>query len=139
WSAGLYHQVPAEIDHAMVAMALDHTGGAPRLAMLMRDISASLIPEGDAAIPVETHDCFMDHMAAFHAAYWGWRDDVGLASIESRLTFSSDANIAREMDAADPPVPIKVAQEGWAALPERSPALWRAVGHVRKDPAYLAD
>ena len=35
--AGLYDEVPPEIDHTMVAMALDRTGPAPRLAMLMTD------------------------------------------------------------------------------------------------------
>ncbi len=29
WQAGLYDEVPAEIDHTMVAMALDQTGPAP--------------------------------------------------------------------------------------------------------------
>ena len=40
WRAGIYQQVPPEIDTAMVAMALDHTEATPRLGMLMRDISA---------------------------------------------------------------------------------------------------
>jgi hypothetical protein len=139
WRAGLYHRAPPEVDHAMVAMALDHTGATPRLAMLMRDVSASLIPEGDAPITTEVHDAFMDHMAAFHAAYWGWTDDVGLSSIEQRVAFFSDANVAREKRASDPPVPIKVAEEGWALLPERAPELARVVNDARAHPSTLAD
>jgi hypothetical protein len=139
WTAALYHRAPPEIDHAIVAMALDESSAVPRLAMLMRDVSASLIPEGDAPIAVDVHDSFIDHMAAFHAAYWGWKDDVGLASIESRLGFFSDDNVAREMQRAEPPMPIKVAEQGWALLPERAPALWRAVAPVRANPSQLAD
>ena len=99
----------------MVAMSL----GDGRLSMLQRDISAHLIPEGDALVTLEQADAFMDHMAAFHATFWGWTDDVGVASIEQRLNFFSDDNIARETQAAEPPVPIVVAQQGWSMLPDR--------------------
>ncbi len=139
WCDGLYHRAPPEIDHAMVAMTLDRSGPEPLLAMLMRDISASLIPEGDAPISLEVHDAFMDHMAAFHVAYAGWSDDLGVSTIEQRVGTFSDDNVAREMQADDPPVPIKVAHEGWAVLPERSPKLWSVVNPVRKKPSSLAD
>ena len=135
WTAGLYDRCPSEIDHAMVGMALE----GPLQAQLMRDMSASLIPEGDAPISVGQHDAFMDHMAAFHAAYWGWTDDLGVSSIEQRTNAFSDDNVAREMQTADPPVPIKVAQEGWARLPERAPALAQVVNAVRANPRVLAD
>ena len=55
WQAGLYDDVPAEIDHAMVAMALDRTGPAPRLAMLMTDCADDLVPPGDAVLPADQH------------------------------------------------------------------------------------
>lgn len=135
WLAGLYDRVPNEIDHAMVAMALDDG----RLSMLQRDISDSLIPEGDALVTVEQHDAFMDHMAAFHAAYWGFVDTVGLSSIEQRIGFFSDENMAREMRAADPPVPVRVAREGWTLLPERAPVLAAIVNPARANPTPLAD
>lgn len=135
WQAGLYDRVPPEIDHAMVAMSL----ADGRLSMLQRDISDSLIPEGDALVTLEQHDAFMDHMAAFHAAYWGWRDDIGVATIEARINFFSDDNIAREMQATDPPVPIVVAQQGWSALRGRSPKLADIVEPCRANPSVLAD
>jgi hypothetical protein len=134
WQAGLYDRVPPEIDHAMVAMSLDD--GV--LSMLLRDISAHLIPEGDDLVSVEQADAFMDHMAAFHAAFWGWRDDVGLSSLEQRISFFSEANVAREMDAADPPAPIRVAQQGWAQLRDRSPVLADIVEPLRADPTAIA-
>jgi hypothetical protein len=135
WTAGLYDRCPGEVDHAMVGMALE--GGLQ--AQLMRDISSSLIPEGDDAVTLEQHDAFMDHMAAFHAAYWGFEDTVGLSTLEDRLRSFSDANIAREIQVADPPVPIRVAQEGWARLPERSPALAALLLPVRANPRPRAD
>jgi hypothetical protein len=135
WRAGLYDRCPAEVDHAMVGMALD----GPLQAQLMRDISDSLLPEGDDQVTVEQHDAFMDHMAAFHVAYWGFEDTVGLAAIEDRINSFSDANVAREMKTADPPGPIRVAQEGWARLPERAPALAAIISAARTHPKSLAD
>jgi hypothetical protein len=135
WQAGLYDRVPPEIDHAMVAMSL----ADGRLSMLQRDISEHLVPEGDALVTLEQADAFMDHMAAFHAGFWGWTDNVGVATIEQRINFFSDDNIEREMQAAEPPVPIVVAQEGWALLPERAPDLAAAVEVCRANPTALAD
>jgi hypothetical protein len=138
WCAGLYHRVPPEIDHAMVAMALDHTGPKPRLAMLMHDISDGLIPPGDDLISVEQHDRFMDHMAAFHAAYWGWTDDVGLSTVEQRALFFSPENVEREMSGDAPSGVIKVASEGWGLLLERAPQLAGVVARVHAEPSVLA-
>ncbi len=134
WTAGLYDRCPAEIDHAMVGMAVE---GSVQ-AQLMRDISASLIPEGDELVSLEQHDAFIDHMAAFHVAYWGFQDTIGLTPLEGRTAFFSDANVAQEMQAPDPPGPILVAQEGWALLPERAPALAAIVNAARTNPTPLA-
>jgi len=135
WQAGVYERVPAEIDTAMVAMTVDDG----KLAMLLRDISPSLIPEGDEPVSVEQHHRFMDHMAAFHATFWGWTDEIGVASMEQRLCLFSAQNVAREMQAANPPVPIRVAQEGWALLPERAPRLHAVVAEIHAHPSRLAD
>ncbi len=65
WSAGRYHAAPGVIDHAMIGMALESTDGEPRLAMLMDDRSADLVPPGDqpiAAGPARTvHRAPGDH------------------------------------------------------------------------------
>ncbi len=138
WCAGLYHRAPEEIDHAMLAMALDETGPKPRLAMLMRDISDGLVPPGDEPVSIEQHDRFMDHMAAFHAAYWGWQDTIDLGSTAARLLFLAPATIAPELRADEVPTPIQVAAEGWAVLPERAPAMADIVHAVHLDPDPLA-
>ena len=135
WQAGVYDRVPPEIDHAMVAMEL--AGG--QLSMLLRDIGTHLIPEGDDLVTLEQADAFMDHMAAFHAAFWGWTDDIGVSTIEQRLNFFSDDNVAREMQTAEPPVPIVVAERGWRELPERAPKLAAMVAPIRANPTTLAD
>ncbi len=142
WEAGLYAAAPTEIDHAMVGMALDRTGGCTRLAMLMHDRGADLVPEGDDLLPVEHHTTFIDHLAAFHAGFLGWSDTIGMQDMARRLLFFAPATIEPELAMAtragvDPPGPIVVAEQGWRRLAERAPALDRLVRAVHEDPTVL--
>ena len=99
WRAGLYDAVPAEIDHAMVAMALDRTGPAPRLAMLMTDCADDLVPAGRRCSCRRTSTpAFIEHLAAMHAAKLGWTDTIGLQQLERRFLFFAPAIIAAELD-----------------------------------------
>ena len=46
WQAGLYGRFPDVIDHTIIAMALDTTGGSTRLGILMDDVSGVARPPG---------------------------------------------------------------------------------------------
>jgi len=143
WRGGLFDQVPACIDHAVVAMALDGHGPGARLAIVMRDVSSSLIPEGDDAVPVAVHEGLLDDMAALHVAFWGWRDDLGVQTMDQRLAMFAPATIAPELHPPggpdDVPVPIRVADEGWRRLPDVAPDLARLVLPFHDDPTPLID
>src|ERR1700690_514174 len=70
FTSGLLDALPPVIDHAIVACAPytsehGHRGGA----FLMRDVSAGLVPSGNAPISLSLHRQFLDHMARMHAAY----------------------------------------------------------------------
>ena len=67
--------------HATVGCAYDGRAGA----VLLRDVSAGLLPPGDGLIAIESHRRFLDHMAALHAAFWGWRDEIGLTPLAEPL------------------------------------------------------
>ncbi|MBI5089348.1 MAG: hypothetical protein HZB15_10965 [Actinobacteria bacterium] len=139
WTAGLYHRCPPQVDHAMVAMVLDRVDGTDRLAMLMHDRAADLVPPGDEQLPPAQHDRFIDHMACFHAEFLGWRDTLGLNDMEHRLLFFAPATIRDELRVADVPGPVRVADEGWRVLPERSPSLDALVRTVHAEPSQLSD
>ena len=139
WRAGLYHAAPAVIDHAMIGMALDTSRAAPRLAMLMHDRTADLVPPGDSALPVQQHRRFVEHMATMHAAFVGWHDDLGLQQMEQRLLFFAPATIAAELRDARVPMALQVADRGWARLPEVDPGLDELVRRVHADPERLAE
>ncbi len=138
WRAGIMDRVPACIDHAVVAMEVSGAGDHAELAMLMRDVGPDLVPEGDAVVPARQHGDFVDHLAQLSAAFWGWRDVVGgLTTMPQRLRFFDAANVARELDVADPPAAIVAADAGWRQLPERSPVLAAVADVVHHDPGIV--
>ena len=138
WQAGLYQRVPTIIDHAMIGMALEESGGAPRMAMLMHDRSSDLVPPGDEPIPASQHAVFIRHLALMHAANIGWRDDLGLYPLDRRPLFFAPATIAPELVRDDVPLTLQVARRGWALLAERDSALFELVSAVHSDPSTLA-
>jgi hypothetical protein len=138
WQAGLYHSAPSVIDHAMIGMALHDSGGMPRLAMLMHDRSADLVPPGDDLIPTSQHASFIRHLALMHAANVGWQDNLDLYPLARRTLMFAPATIEPELARADVPLPLKVANHGWAVLPQRDAALFELVSAVHRDPATLA-
>ena len=139
WRAGLYHHFPDVIDHTIIAMALDTTGGSTRLGILMDDVSGSLVPSGDEVVAVETHDGFVHHMAQLHAEFWGWRDTVGLCPMANRVRFFCPDIIAPELLADDIPGPIRAADVGWTSLARLDPELVSFLGGIHEDPTALVD
>lgn len=137
--AGVYDRVPASIDHAIVAMALDGEGRDARLAILLRDVGEALVPEGDDVVTVGQHAGFLAHMAALHASFWGWRDTIGLQPMRARLLSFTPSVIAPELARADPPVPVRVADQGWRALPTVAPRLDALVRPLHDDPGPLVE
>ncbi|KAA0234302.1 MAG: aminoglycoside phosphotransferase [Actinobacteria bacterium] len=137
WQAGIIHSAPACIDPAIVGMALEGDGEHAVLSILMHDIGDRLVPEGDEPIRLAQHRGFVDHLAALSAAYWGWEDTIGLVPLSHRFRFFAPDNIAAELDVDDVPVPIRVADEGWRVLPERSPRLAEVLAGIHDDPSTL--
>jgi len=76
WERGMYQRVPSCIDPVVVGVARAGRRGV----LLMNDVGAHLVPEGDDPIPLEQHLRFLDHLAALHATFWGWDDDIGLTT-----------------------------------------------------------
>jgi Phosphotransferase enzyme family len=139
WKAGIMRDAPTEIDHAVVGMAADGEGEGAQLTILMHDIGDQLFVEGDATISVEDHLGLLGGLAALSAYYWGWSDNLGLTTLEERLRFFAPDNIAPEAAVADPPVPIRVAVQGWPRLAAGAPALAELLSAIHAAPGALAD
>ena len=139
WRSGIYQQWPESIDHTILGMALEGTGRDARLSILMTDCSSDLVPPGDALLPEQHHLDLVDHMAAMHARFLGWKDEIGLADPAHRYRWFAPEIIAPELEVADVPGPVAAAHQGWALLPERAPELDRLARSVQDDPQALVD
>ena len=137
WKAGIMDESPGCIDHAVVAMDLAGPGEDAVLIIVMRDIGALLVPPGDAILPTGQHAGFIAHMAALHTAFWGWDDQIGLATMAQRMRLFSPDTIAAELTAAEVPVALAAAAAGWDVLPGRSPLLSRLARLVHDRPEVI--
>jgi hypothetical protein len=139
WQAGLYQRVPDVIDHAMVGMSLEGDGSTARLAQLMTDRGADMTAPGDSMLPTDHHLGFIDHMAAFHARFMGWHDEIGIQDMARRFLFFAPETIAPELLVDDIPGPVFVADQGWDRLPTLAPRLNELVRGIHRDPQPLAE
>lgn len=135
WESGLLDALPPGLDHTYVGAARTSRGGA----VLMRDVGDRLVPPSDAPISETDHLAFLDALAALHAAFWEWTDDVGLTPLSNRcLMFSPwmlEVEAGRGFPAAVPPI----ARDGWARLRDLAPRMAGIVEPLARDPSRLVD
>ncbi len=134
WMSGLYDALPACIDHTIVDVAAGLGRNGWGAALLMRDVSAGMVPVEKGIIPLDQHVRFMEHMAQLHAHFWGFRDSIGLMP-RGNLYFMlsplmSDYEASRGEEA---PVPSMTA-DGWERMADSSPALADIVLPLLKEP-----
>ena len=117
WERGLVDLAPDCIDHTIVGAARTATGGA----LLMRDVSAWLVPADDTPLSLEQHLRFLDHLAAFHAACWGWEDTIGLWPLGNRYALFGPEALACEAALGHPEPVTRIAEAAWVRLGEVAP------------------
>jgi hypothetical protein len=118
WERGLLDRLPVVIDPAVVACHFDGSVGM----VLLRDVTEQLLPPGQP-FSTEQHVRFLDHMAAMHATFWGWHDEVGLTPLATRYVIFSPVVADAEASLGSPAIVPKVMDEGWRRLPEVSAVL----------------
>ena len=134
WSAGLLDRLPTCLDDALVGVAEGLGRNGWGAALLMRDVGEYLVPEGDDVVSLTQHRRFVDHMAALHATYWGWADDIGLFPPSPRYMMFSPGVLADESH----PV-ADLTRDGWARLRELSPTVAADLLALAADPTPLLD
>jgi hypothetical protein len=133
WGSGLLDFVPHCIDHTYAGAARSGRHGA----VLMRDVGEWLVPEGGEPVGEADHLGFLDDIAALHAAFWEWEDDVGLTPFPNRFFLFSPWIIACEAALGFPePVPV-IARDGWARLREIAPRTFAVLEPLSLDPSPL--
>jgi hypothetical protein len=134
WRDGVLDRLPPELDHAVVDMAFGPEG---TLSILMRDITPTLVPAGEGELPLAQHRRFLDHMAAMHAAFWGFAD-IGLLQPGARYTGLSRATGRAEREAGGhDPVPL-ILEAGWDGLAAAAPRAHAVAAALAADPRRLS-
>jgi hypothetical protein len=136
WETGLYDEIDAYVDHAVVGACRDEVTG--RAGLLMRDLGEHFVPEGAAPMRLEQHEAFLRAMAAMHAGFWGWRDEIGLCDDATRISFFSQARLDEEHAARGvlAGVPAHVGA-GWSRLRELQPRLAEQAHALVQEPGPL--
>jgi hypothetical protein len=137
WQEGLLAALPAELDHVTVGMAYDPATG--HLTQVMRDASAAMIPAGGDPVPLAQHRRLLDHMAALHAAFWGFRDTYGLTTPQQRYGFAHPDHTAREQAADHTDIIPGLFPGGWQAVRELAPHAGDLGLALAADPTPLAN
>jgi hypothetical protein len=142
WELVIDDAAPDLIDHATLGAAPWGRGGFG-VALLLRDVSDELVPEGDDPLDPALHETFLDHLAGFAASRWGWHDDdTDPALLPYRLRWSWFAPhlLAVERELGFPEAVPRIALDGWGRFAERAPAkLAGAVADLHLDPSPFVD
>jgi hypothetical protein len=133
WASGLLDAVPNVIDHTVVGAAVEGSVGA----VLQRDVSPGLLPLGDEPLVLDDHLAFLDHMAQLHAAFWSWKDTVGLTSLQDRYLMMSPAVASDEAARGSNAMVPKVMAEGWDRFGSVAPRAADVVMALLDEPAPL--
>lgn len=137
WRSGLLDALPPCVDHTIVGCAAGLGRNGWGGAILMRDVGAHLVPEGDGALTLRQHRRFLAHMAQLHASFWGWRDTVGLAPLGNRYLFLTPATSeAERLRGSADGVPARVAI-GWDRLRTLAPSAAELAWGLLDDPSPL--
>ena len=139
FAAGLYDVAPDVVDHAVLAAAAGHGRNGWGAALLMRDVSAELMPPGDDPFSEETHAAVLDAVGALCARTWGFSDDYALMPYSTRWQFFSHAAVEGERALGWPEDVPRICADGWARFANRAPAdVVALVDDLRHDVAPLA-
>jgi hypothetical protein len=143
WAAGLLDAATDLVDHAIVGAALGHGRNGWGTALLMRDVSDELLPAGSESLPADQYLRFLDHVAGFCAATWGWRDEPDAAPrllpYAARWEWFGPAALEGERGLGFPERVPQIAHEGWLRFQQRAPAdVVALVDGLRRDVSPLA-
>ena len=139
WRTGILDRVPSCIDHGVVGAATGLGRNGWGAALLMRDMSPWLVPEGDDPVSLDQHLRFLEHMATLHASFWGWTDTVGLTPDVHRFSEFSRDNIVLEGARGWPDLVPRLIVDGWERYPALAPEVSDAVLALTADPSSLVD
>ena len=138
WRRGVFDRLPEELDPALLGMATwRQDNGRSAAALLMRDVSAHLVPPGSELISPASHHQFLDHMALMHASMSN-EDVDDIFPVAHHYVFLGPAMVAVETERGTTGIPPEVAA-GWSRFGAAAPRVAGMVDALLADPSPLAE
>jgi Phosphotransferase enzyme family len=142
WERGILARLPACLNQPIVGVAPEAGDGRPPsggCALLMRDVSAWLVPVTDEPIGLDQHLRFLRHMAAMHAAFWDCGAECEVVPAMHRYLELSPWLAYAEASVGSEHVVPRLVGEGWPRLAEVAPAAAAIVTPLARDPGPLVE
>lgn len=138
WRTGLLDRVPDGIMHGYLGCAQDGDGWA----ILLEDLSQSLVPSGDVPVAPEEQTVLLEAYASLHADFWERAHlappNQGFCTLEQRYRSVSLETSRRERGGPDPIPPL--IQQGWALFwPRAATGVREVLQRLQDDPTPLCE
>ena len=121
WERGVLARLPDCFNQPIVGAAPEERPGPPPsggCALLMRDVSAWLVPAIDAPISLAQHQRFLRHMATLHASFWDCGSELDVVPAMHRYLELSPWMAEAEAAAGSPHLVPRLVAKGWPLLAE---------------------
>lgn len=132
WQRGLLDRLPDCFRQPIVMVF----PGSPT-AVLMRDVSAWLLPADGSVIGLDQHLRFLDHLAALHAAFWEAGPEIDVVDAATRFRELGPLTAVRE--AGSGAVVPELIGKGWPRLAEVAPRAAALATPLATDPSRLTN
>ena len=142
WERGVLARLPDCFNQPIVGAAPEERPGPPPAggcALLMRDVSAWLVPATDEPISLDQHLRFLRHMAALHAAFWACGSECEVVPVMHRYLELSPWLAPAEAAVGSAHLVPRLAGQGWPRLAEVAPAAAAVVTPLARDPGPLVE
>ena len=137
WEDGVYQQMPACIEHGVVAAGrLDPPQPWPA-ALLMRDVTAALVPE-DEAVAMHVHRAFIDAMADIAVAFRERQPSTTYMPFIVNYEFLSPGEATRQAHAGTTGGPQPFILPGWDRIRAEAREIYDDVADLLDNPEPLA-
>jgi hypothetical protein len=139
WRSGLFDALPASFDHTTVDVASGLGRNGWGCALLMRDVTPTMLRVEDGVIPMDLHLRFIDHMAELHAHFWDFRDTYGLFPMGNRYFSLTPLMSQIEAERGGTDTVPKLVGEGWQRIADGSPKVARVLLPLLASPFPLVE
>jgi hypothetical protein len=135
WERGVLTRLPGCFNQPIVGVAALPRG----CALLMRDVTAWLVPVTDEPISAHQNQSFLEHMADLHVCFWGGAAELDIVPETHRYLELSPWLAEAEAEIGSEHLVPRLVAQGWPLLAEVAPAAAAVAVPLARDPGRLVE